>query len=90
MKKLTRFLGVMIIAAAIAVGSTAHALTQAQANAIIAALGLTGSQASVIQALVVGGSPVSSTTFTVDLTIGSTGSDVVALQDLLISRGHLV
>ena len=91
MKKLTRFLGVMIIAAAIAVGSTAHALTQAQANAIIAALGLTGSQASVIQALVVGGgSTVVSTTFTSNLTIGSTGSEVVALQDLLISRGHLV
>lgn len=31
-----------------------------------------------------------STTFTRDLTIGSTGADVIALQDILIAKGHLV
>ena len=93
MSKFTKGLGVAVVALAllVSVAVPASALTQAQADAIVAALGLSGSQAATIQALVVGGSPAApAVAFTRDLTIGSTGSDVVALQDLLIARGHLV
>jgi peptidoglycan hydrolase-like protein with peptidoglycan-binding domain len=58
------------------------------------ALGLTDAQAQAVAAIFAGSTPtttpVVSTTFTRDLTIGSTGADVVALQDILISGGHLV
>src|SRR3989344_6619570 len=35
------------------------------------------------------GAPVSSFNFTRNLTVGSRGDDVVALQNILISKGHL-
>src|SRR3989344_7278286 len=69
----------------------AYALTQAEATTIIQVLGLTGSQAAAIQALVTGGGgSTSSCTFTRSLTIGSTGSDVTCLQQALISMGFSI
>lgn len=37
-----------------------------------------------------GGSSSAGTTFTMDLTLGSTGSEVTALQNFLISKGHSI
>lgn len=69
----------------------AFALTQAEATTIIQVLGLTGSQAAAIQALVTGGSSSSSScAFTRSLTTGATGSDVTCLQQSLISMGFSI
>ena len=70
---------------------SASALTQAEATAIITALGLTGAQAASIQALVTGGGTggSSSYTFNTNLTVGSKGADVTALQNILVSGGFL-
>lgn len=66
----------------------AQAITQAEATAIITALGLTGSQAAVIQALVAApAAPSSSCSFTRDLTVGATGADVMTLQKFLNANG---
>lgn len=62
-----------------AVASTAKADTTADIMAQIAAL----------QAQLSGSAMTAGYTFSADLTIGSTGADVVALQDLLISKGYL-
>lgn len=67
----------------------AQALTQAEASAIITALGLTGSQAAVIQGLVTG-SASGSCSFSRDLTIGATGADVTCLQQALIGAGFSI
>jgi peptidoglycan hydrolase-like protein with peptidoglycan-binding domain len=71
--------------------SSASALTQAEANAIISALGLTGSNAAVINALVTGGSTSGACALksAPDMTVGSTGANVVELQDYLIGKGLL-
>lgn len=69
--------------------STAQALTSVEAEAIISALGLTGSQASAIRGLVSGSVSVAPTSFTRNLTIGSSGNDVSALQSYLEARGFL-
>src|SRR5258706_16336518 len=63
--------------------NTAGAVTvadlQAQINALMAQLAsLSGGSASV------------GTTFTMDQTIGSSGSQVVALQQVLVAKGYLV
>ena len=56
----------------------------AQINALLA-------QIAQLQAQIGGGTTGgSSTTFTTDLTIGSTGAEVSALQTWLVSKGHLV
>src|SRR3989344_4791114 len=69
----------------------AYALTQAEATTIIQVLGLTGSQAAAIQALVSGGSSTTSLcTFTGPLTIGATGPQVTCLQENLISLGFSI
>src|SRR3989344_5321767 len=69
----------------------AYALTQAEATTIIQVLGLTGSQAAAIQALVSGGSSTTSLcTFTGPLTIGATGPQVTCLQENLISMGFSI
>ena len=71
--------------------SSAQALTQAEATTIIQILGLTGSQAAAIQALVSGSSSTTSLcTFTRNLTIGATGSDVTCLQENLINLGFSI
>src|SRR3990167_4759438 len=68
----------------------AYALTQAEATTIIQILGLTGSQAAAIQALVTGGGSAGACTFTGSLTIGATGSQVTCLQQNLISMGFSI
>lgn len=85
--------GLVSVAFALGFAMPAQALTQAEATAIITALGLSGSQAAVIQALVTGSSSSSSSSscnFTRDLTIGSTGDDVMCLQKLLNANGFTV
>lgn len=52
---------------------------QAQINALLA-------QIAALQ----GGSSSASTTFTMDLTVGSTGAEVTALQNFLISNGYAI
>ena len=63
--------------------STASAQTAAELQAMINQL---MSQLAALQ----GGSSSSSMTFTQNLTLGSTGSEVVALQQTLVAGGHLV
>ena len=78
--------GALVVGATFALSlsvNTAGAVTvaelQAQINALMAQL-----------ASLQGGSAVVSANFTTDLTIGSTGSQVVALQQMLVAQGHLV
>ena len=82
----------MSLVLAFAFAAPALALTQAEATAIITALGLSGSQAAVIQALVTGSAPssASSCTFTRDLTMGAKGADVTCLQQALIAAGYSI
>ena len=79
---------------AVAFGSfaaPAQALTQAEATAIIQVLGLTGSQAAIIQGLVTtGGTGSTSCSFTGSLTIGATGAQVTCLQQELIAMGFSI
>lgn len=63
---------------------SAKAMTVDEIAAQIAAL-----QAQ-LAALTGGSSSGSSTTFTMDLTLGSTGSEVTALQNFLIGKGHSI
>ena len=70
------------------------ALTSTQVSAIIALLTSFGADASTIanvQASLTGGTPSapSSTAFTRDLTVGSKGADVTALQDALKAGGYM-
>lgn len=62
---------------------SAKAMTADEIAAQIAAL-----QAQL--AALSGGSSSAGTTFTMDLTLGSTGSEVTALQNFLISKGHSI
>jgi peptidoglycan hydrolase-like protein with peptidoglycan-binding domain len=86
----TKVLGIVAAFALVVSGtSVAGALTVEQ----LKALGLTDAQAAAIAAILGGTTTTGTTTsmtFTRDLTIGSTGADVVALQDILISGGYLV
>src|SRR3989344_164430 len=65
------------------VAAPAHAVTvaelQAQINALMAQL-----------ASLQGGNAGAAVTFSQNLTVGSRGSQVVALQQLLVAQGHLV
>lgn len=81
----------IVLSLVIGVGAqTASALTSVEAEAIISALSLDASKAAAIRALVTGGSaPAASVSFSRNLTVGSTGSDVTALQQFLVSRGFL-
>ncbi len=74
----------------------AAALTSAQVSSILALLTSFGADASTIanvQASLTGGTPSvpasSSYTFTKDLTVGSKGADVTALQDALKAGGYM-
>ncbi len=60
-------------------GAQSIAELQAQINALMAQL-----------ASLQGTSVTTTTTFTMDLTVGSTGPQVVALQQMLVAKGHLV
>lgn len=79
--KIARFAG-FAAAAAMALPSFAGAATAAELQAQI--------QALMAQLASLQGSATVTTTFTMDLTMGSTGAQVVALQDFLISKGYLV
>lgn len=70
-------------AVAIPASAATTAELTAQINALLA-------QIAQLQAQIGGGSVVAGTTFTTDLTVGSKGADVVALQTWLVSKGHLV
>lgn len=85
LKTKTAKIGGLVVAFAMIATSSASALTQAEATAIITALNLTGSQAAVIQALVSGGSTTSgSYDFgTATMKVGSTGTYVMNLQKFL-------
>ena len=61
------------------VGAVTIAELQAQINALMAQL-----------ATLQGGSVSTGTTFTQNLTVGSTGAEVTALQQMLVAQGHLV
>ena len=61
------------------VGAVTIAELQAQINALMAQL-----------ATLPGGSVSTGTTFTMNLTVGSTGAEVTALQQMLVAQGHLV
>jgi len=81
---------VMMLTLLFGVGAPeAKALTSVEAEAIISALQLNSSQAQAIRALVTKNTPVGGYVFTRNLTIGSTGNDVVALQTWLEARGFL-
>ena len=77
---------IMMMGPAVASAATVEELT-AQINALLA-------QVSALQASSSSSSSSSVTTsghvFSVDLTIGSKGDDVVALQTILVAKGHLV
>jgi peptidoglycan hydrolase-like protein with peptidoglycan-binding domain len=66
--------------------TTSTTMTSAQVAALEAQIASLQAQLSASQ----GGSSMMSTTFTMDLTIGSTGSQVTALQTWLISKGYSI
>lgn len=67
----------------------AQALTSVEAEAIISALNLNASQAAAIRALVPNSTAAPTFNYTRNLTIGSTGADVSAIQQYLVSKGFL-
>jgi len=89
--------GLLVLGVAVSPASAAS-LTASQVSAIIGLLQSFGADAATIanvNASLTGGAPVAttpaaSTTYTRDLTIGSTGADVTALQTFLESKGMLV
>lgn len=87
-KIIAKFVGVaMVLSLAVAgVATPAQAVTieelQAQVNALLAQIATLGGSSS--------SSSSSCYTYTRDLTLGSTGADVVALQEMLVASGNLV
>jgi peptidoglycan hydrolase-like protein with peptidoglycan-binding domain len=77
----------MALSMALPVGAQTAAELSAQVNSLLATIAALQAQLAALQG---GGSATMGTTFTMDLTIGSTGSEVVALQTFLESKGHLV
>ncbi|MEI8130732.1 MAG: peptidoglycan-binding domain-containing protein [bacterium] len=78
----------LLVAAGLAVASTAGAMTLAEAQALVAALGLTGSNAQMVLALATPATTTTTTSgscyqFTKTLAVGSKGADVTALQTAL-------
>ena len=78
----------LLVAAGLAVASTAGAMTLAEAQALVAALGLTGANAQMVLALATPATTTTTTSgscyqFTKTLAVGSTGADVTALQKAL-------
>lgn len=95
MSKLVKGFSIVVVAFALFAGvaaSTADALTQAQVDAIVAA-GVSDEVAAILQALVTDASATTSSCAlknSSDLTIGSTGANVEALQQFLVDGGYLV
>jgi hypothetical protein len=80
---LTGFIAVtMVLTLVGSVGASAQAATAADIAAMIAQL-----QA---QLAAMGGTSTGGHTFSVDLTMGSKGADVTALQNMLIGKGHAI
>ncbi len=91
--------GLAMATSMLSLAPMAHAasLTSSQVQSILSLLSSFGADASTIanvQASLTGGTPAAttgtpaaSTTFTRDLTVGSTGADVTALQNALIAKG---
>ena len=84
-------LGLALAFSAFAVAPKANAQSAAELNAQIQSLLATIAQLQA-QLGTMGGSTSggASVVFTRDLTVGSTGSDVTALQQWLISKGHAI
>lgn len=87
-------IGLAVVAMVFSVGATsASALSSADVAQLCAVLSCTPAQSASLMSLVdgatTGGSTGSGYTFNADLTIGSTGADVSALQSLLVSKGFL-
>jgi hypothetical protein len=72
----------MVLGVAIPASAATTAELTAQINALLA-------QIAQLQAQIGGTTTAAGTTFTTDLTIGSTGSEVSALQQWLVSKGFL-
>jgi peptidoglycan hydrolase-like protein with peptidoglycan-binding domain len=84
MKTIARFVGVAMVLGLVAGAvAPAQAATTAELNAMIAQL-----QAQ-LSAMTGTSTTVTSATFTTDLTVGSRGAQVTALQNVLISKGFL-
>lgn len=73
----------LVFSAFAPIASAQSETTQAQIDALLA-------QIAALQAQLGDNSASASMTFTRDLTIGSTGADVTALQNWLISKGHTI
>jgi len=90
-KKIISILASFALVLSMAVATTASALTAADISMLQAAGIINATQAASLSASIA--APVataSSYTFTKSLTIGSTGADVTALQQVLVSQGDLV
>lgn len=86
---------VAVVALAAVVAPSASALTAADIQLLVSMGVIPADKAAAAMAAVGGSSSSSSSTtscgsYTRDLTLGSTGADVVALQSFLESKGHLV
>lgn len=87
LKTLVAFSAVALVLGVAVAPAPAAAQTTAELQALIASL---QSQIAALTAQLGGGSAAVSTTFTRDLTLGSTGEDVKALQVFLNSKGYTV
>ena len=94
--EISKVFAVLAIVGMVALGFSfavpqAQALTQAEVDVICTLVGCDASTKAALNALVTGGTSTgSSFTFTRDLTIGSTGQDVMELQKFLNANGHTV
>lgn len=81
-------LGLLAAASMLLGASTAGALTMAEAQGLIAALGLTGTQAAAVMAMATGSAstPTSCYQFNTNLSMGMTSNDVKELQKVLNSN----
>ena len=85
MKNFAKLAAIALVAAFVVVGSSASALTSAEIQAFLAQL--SPAQLSAIMGTTATTANTASYTFTRDLTVGSTGADVTALQNFLIGKG---
>lgn len=94
MKKIFSTVAVVALAFTFAVAPTASALTAADIQLLVSMGVIPADKAAAAMAALGGTSTTTTSTtscgsYTRDLTLGSTGADVVALQSFLESKGHL-
>ncbi|TSC65745.1 MAG: Uncharacterized protein G01um101477_350 [Candidatus Doudnabacteria bacterium Gr01-1014_77] len=90
-KKLIGIVASFALVLSLVGANTASALTAADVAMLQAAGIISAAQAASLNASLMPSSTVSSGyTFAKDLTVGSRGADVTALQEMLVSGGHLV